>query len=121
MNISWTALYFPRAGVYNIYHTYKVNRSIIDIYGYSGGAIFNRSKYDYFSRPYNSTNITFEIRDITSDDAGYYYGGQSPESVLYGRGVVLIVHGEYIFIGGSRGRRKGVTVVAATPLKLKNN
>nr|XP_022311460.1 carcinoembryonic antigen-related cell adhesion molecule 6-like [Crassostrea virginica] len=89
-NISWTAPFFPQAGAYIIYHTEKVNRSIIEVT--STGATFDQTKYKYHSRPYNSKNIAFEIRDITRDDAGYYNGGVSPEALWLGGGVVLIVH-----------------------------
>ena len=115
MNISWTASFFPRAGQYNVYYTDNV---IIEIN--QDRATLRRSKYQYVSRPYNSTNIAFEIRDITADDAGHYYGGTIPEAAWYCGGVVLIVHGKYIFIGGSRGRRGGVMVVATTPLNFEN-
>ncbi|XP_078329740.1 uncharacterized protein LOC111116774 isoform X2 [Crassostrea virginica] len=94
VNLSWTAPYFPRVGSYTIYHTDKVNRStsIIQVYGRWGRAILKRSRYEYVSRPYNSTNITFEIRDITADDAGYYNGGFFAEDAWSDGGVVLIVH-----------------------------
>ena len=92
VNISWTAPFFPQAGQYIIYHTDKVNRSIIEVN--SGGATFVQTKYEYHSRPYNSKNISFEIKDITRDDAGYYNGGVSPEALWLGGGVVLIVHGK---------------------------
>nr|XP_022311865.1 uncharacterized protein LOC111117083 isoform X2 [Crassostrea virginica] len=90
VNISWTAPFFPQAGTYHIYHTGNVNRSIIEIS--SSGATFVQTKYEYHSRPYNSTNISFEIRDITRDDAGYYNGGVFPAAAWSGGGVVLIVH-----------------------------
>ena len=51
-------------------------------------------KYEYLSKPLNSTNITFMIRDITLDDAGYYAGGIGTAFALSGGGVVLIVLGE---------------------------
>nr|XP_022311868.1 uncharacterized protein LOC111117085 isoform X2 [Crassostrea virginica] len=90
VNISWTAPFFPQAGEYIVYHTGNVNRSIIEVT--SSGATFFQTKYEYHSRPYNSKNITFEIRDITRDDAGYYNGGVSPAVAWSGGGVVLIVH-----------------------------
>lgn len=49
------------------------------------------SKYTYLSTPLNSTNITFEIRNITHEDAGYYAGDATDG------GVVLIVLGEVFF------------------------
>lgn len=56
--------------------------------------VTNQSKYTYKSSPYNSTNITFEIKDITLNDAGYYAGGIHTEAALSGGGVVLIVLGK---------------------------
>ena len=119
MNISWTARYFPIVGIYNIYHNDNVNRStdIIQVNGYLGRATLKRSKYEYVSRPYDSTNITFEIRDITADDAGYYNGGIT--AAWSDGGVVLIVHSKYIYICGFKGRRKSVMKVATTPLNLR--
>ena len=93
MNISWTASFFPRAGSYNVYYTDNV---IIQIN--QNRATLSRSKYQYVSRPYNSTNIAFEIRDITADDAGYYNGGITAQAAWSGGGVVLIVHSKYIYI-----------------------
>nr|XP_022306482.1 uncharacterized protein LOC111112900 isoform X3 [Crassostrea virginica] len=90
VNISWTAPFFPQAGTFNIYHTDKINRSIIGVT--SSGATFVQTKYEYHSRQYDSRNISFEIRDITRDDAGYYNGGVSPAAAWSGGGVVLIVH-----------------------------
>ena len=114
VNISWTASFFPRAGSYNVYYTDNV---IIEIY--QNRATLSRSKYQYVSRPYNSTNITFEIRDVTRDDAGYYNGGVFPAAAWSGGGVVLIVHSKYIYICGFKGRRKSVMIVATTPLNLR--
>ena len=98
--MSWTAPYFSRVGIYNIYHIDNVNRStlIIHVNDHLGRATFKRSKYEYVSRPYTSTNITFEIRDITADDAGYYNGGYNAEAAWSGGGVFLIVHSKYIYI-----------------------
>ena len=100
MIISWTAPFFPQIGVYNIYHTDKVNKSIIQVTS-SGATIIDQSKYAYNSRPFTSTYINFIVRDITRDDAGYYNGGRSQEAAWSGGGVVLIVYGEsHIIIYG---------------------
>uniref|UniRef100_A0A8W8P403 Ig-like domain-containing protein n=1 Tax=Magallana gigas TaxID=29159 RepID=A0A8W8P403_MAGGI len=90
VNLLWTAPFFP-AIQYNVYHTYRENKTIFSISsnGVSYGGNNQSTKYTYLSRPYNSTNITFAIRDITLDDAGYYNGGTSSEDA--GGGVVLIV------------------------------
>ena len=92
MNISWTVPFFPKAGEYTIYHKGKVNRSIIKVI--TSGSTFDQTKYEYHSRPFNSTNIAFRITNITRDDAGYYNGGHTPHVLWSGGGVVLIVHGE---------------------------
>nr|XP_022311308.1 uncharacterized protein LOC111116600 [Crassostrea virginica] len=90
VNISWIAPFFPRAENYTIYHTGEVNRSIILVN--TRGATFDQVKYEYHSRPFNSTNIVFNIMDITREDAGYYNGGTKAEAAWSGGGVVLIVH-----------------------------
>ena len=92
VKISWTAPYFPRAGEYIIFHTNKVNRSIISVY--ANDVTLDQTKYEYHSRPLTSTNISFEVKDITRDDAGYYNGGTNTEAAWSGGGVVLIVHSE---------------------------
>lgn len=97
MNISWTAVFFPKPlRYYNVYHTNKENRTIFSISSsgvlfYDGNSIV--TKYIYLTRPFNSTNIMFEIRDITLDDAGHN-GGISSEAAWSGGGVVLIVKGK---------------------------
>nr|XP_034322741.1 uncharacterized protein LOC109617562 isoform X2 [Crassostrea gigas] len=94
VNLSWTAPFFPVAGLYIVYHTYRENRTVfrIESSGVSYGGYNQSSKYTYLTRPCNSTNIMFEIRDITLDDAGYYNGGSNDEAAWSGGGVVLIVH-----------------------------
>ena len=92
VTISWTAPFFPQAGVYTIYHPNKANRSIIQVT--SNTVTTQNSKYEYLSQPFNSTNITFMLRNITLDDAGYYAGGFGTEAAWSGGGVVLIVLGE---------------------------
>uniref|UniRef100_K1QHH4 Ig-like domain-containing protein n=1 Tax=Magallana gigas TaxID=29159 RepID=K1QHH4_MAGGI len=93
VNISWTAAFFPITGQYNVYHTYKVNKTIFQLQNegilYGGHNVSN--KYRYITRPYNSVNISFEIRHTTVDDAGYYAGGPTADSAWSGGGVVLIV------------------------------
>ncbi|XP_052692710.1 uncharacterized protein LOC128170988 isoform X2 [Crassostrea angulata] len=94
MDLSWTAAYFPAAGQYHVYHTYRENRTIFSISrsGVSYGGDTVSTKFTYLTRPFVSTNIMFEIRDITLDDAGYYNGGMSGEASWSGGGVVLVVH-----------------------------
>ncbi|XP_065931252.1 uncharacterized protein [Magallana gigas] len=96
VNLSWTALFFPLAGQYFAYHTYRENRTIFSVR--SNGVrygIYNQStKYTYLTRPFTSTNIMFEIKDITLDDAGYYNGGTGAGAAWSGGGVVLIVKGK---------------------------
>ena len=90
--ISWTAPFFPKAGKYTIFHTNKGNRRIISVN--SNDVTLDQTKYEYHSRPLTSTNISFEIKDITPDDAGYYNGGTKTKAAWSGGGVVLIVHSE---------------------------
>ena len=92
VKISWTAPFFPRAGEYIIFHTNKVNKRIISVY--SNYVTLDQTKYEYHSRPLTSTNISFEIKDVTRDDAGYYNGGANTMAAWSGGGVVLIVHSE---------------------------
>lgn len=96
MNISWTAAFFPRAGQYLVYHTYRENRSIFSVRsnGVSYRGNNQSTKYTYLTRPFASTNIMFAIRDITLDDAGYYNGGTSSEASWSGGGVLLVVNGK---------------------------
>lgn len=92
--ISWTAPYFPKSGNYDIYHTKANKREKIIRIDSKGFIATNQSKYTYKSLPYNSTNISFEIKDITLNDAGYYVGGGQTDTALSGGGVVLIVLGK---------------------------
>ncbi|XP_052710525.1 uncharacterized protein LOC128184925 [Crassostrea angulata] len=90
-NISWTAAFFPITK-YNIYHINKENRTASIMHVYHEGAKLS-PKYSYLTRPFNSTNILFEIRNITLDDAGYYNGGTNFHDARFGGGVLLIVSG----------------------------
>ena len=94
VEISWTAPFFPRAGHYNIYHTNDENNSIPIIDVTSNKVTTEYRKYEYLSQPLYSTNITFMIKEITLDDAGYYAGGFGTEAAWSGGGVVLIVLGD---------------------------
>lgn len=96
-NITWIANFFPSSGQYNVYHTYQVNRSIFTIS--SSGEHYNEidrqtPKYQYLTRPLDSTNIAFMIRNTTLEDSGYYAGGVSSEAAWMEGGVVLIVLGK---------------------------
>ena len=96
MNISWTAAFFTLAGSYSVYHTNIEDTTLFSVSSrgvtYYGSA--QSTKYNYLSRSLTSSNILFEIRDITRDDAGYYNGGVSAYALRAGGGVVLIVTGE---------------------------
>ena len=92
--ISWTEPYFPKAGHLEIYHTKPTKSEQIITINSKGDISTNQSKYTYKSSPYNSENISFEIKNITLNDAGYYAGGGQAAAALSGRGVVLIVLGE---------------------------
>ena len=94
VEISWTAPFFPRAGDYNIYHTNEENNSKSIIQVTSDNVTTRIDKYEYLSKPLNSTDIMFMIRNITLDDAGFYSGGPNAEKAWSGGGVVVIVFGE---------------------------
>lgn len=93
-NVTWIAPFFPSSGQYNVYHTNQVNRSIFIIS--NSGVHYNKKerqspKYQYLTRPLESTNIAFMIRNTTLEDSGYYAGGVSSEAAWMEGGVVLIV------------------------------
>ncbi|XP_061171969.1 uncharacterized protein LOC133181494 [Saccostrea echinata] len=48
----------------------------------------------YLSKPINSTNIIFQIRNVTSDDAGIYTGGTSSSIAEKGNKIHAIVYGK---------------------------
>ncbi|XP_061180583.1 immunoglobulin superfamily member 10-like [Saccostrea echinata] len=92
-NISWTATYFPRTGLYFIFHVY--NDSVSEIIKIDNAILPSTEKYVFHTRPYNSTNILFEVRNITVEDAGYYVGNPTKENAWSGEsGVVLTVSGK---------------------------
>lgn len=96
MTLSWSVPFFPKTGGYNIYHM-KNNKSKSIVQFSNNLPMLNQSKYRYLSRPYNSTCISFEIMDITLDDAGYYASGTiATDAWSKGRAVVLIVFGEFL-------------------------
>lgn len=93
-NLSWVAPFFPSAQGYTIFHTNNTIQGILKIDGtYRQG---QSTKYEYLTEPYNSTNITFEIENVTLGDAGYYNGGAKADEATACGGVVLIVYGESI-------------------------
>lgn len=94
-NLSWVVPYFPLAG-YHIYHTVKNSNVILRVN--HNGQQESDIKYKYLTRPYNSTNVMFEIKDVTLDDAGYYNGGEVLDKAGSCGGIVLIVNGESVSI-----------------------
>ncbi|XP_062599537.1 uncharacterized protein LOC134261079 [Saccostrea cucullata] len=97
-NISMTADYFPITGFYFIFHEY--NGSVSVIIQIDNAFPKETEKYIYHSRPFNSVNILFEVRNITLEDAGYYVGSPSRRRDTVWRnswtesGVVLTVSGK---------------------------
>lgn len=94
--LQWTASYFPTASQYRVFHMLNNSHPIIQISSTAvryQGQQTQSSKYVYLSKPHNSVHISFEIRNITLDDAGYYNSGVSTENAQSGGGVVLIVYG----------------------------
>ncbi|XP_062619268.1 carcinoembryonic antigen-related cell adhesion molecule 5-like [Saccostrea cucullata] len=90
-NISWTEDYFPRSGIYLVFHAYSNSVSTIMQIRDSDPST---EKYVYHTRPVDSVYIQFEVMNITLQDAGYYVGGISEADAWSGGGVVLIVFGK---------------------------
>ena len=53
----------------------------------------NMEKYNYTSKPLNSTLIVFKVHNLTHGDAGVYAGGISSFDAARKRGVLLVVAG----------------------------
>lgn len=53
-------------------------------------------KYNYTSKPLNSTLIVFNVHSLTPSDAGVYSGGISSFDAARKRGVLLVVAGAYV-------------------------
>lgn len=73
VTISWTAPFFPYHGQYEFYHTHRKHSTIFSIKDdriFCGIDVLS-PKYTYLTRPLNSTNMMFEIRNITLDDTGF--------------------------------------------------
>ncbi|XP_048749343.2 uncharacterized protein LOC125661400 [Ostrea edulis] len=93
-NLSWMEAFFPRSWEYNIFHFYdSSNKTVIQVRG-DGATSINAEKYVYHSRPFNSTNVVFEVKNITLMDAGYYGGGTTQINARRGQGVILVVRGK---------------------------
>lgn len=96
MIFSWSIPYFPSAGDYFIYHMGNRIGDLREIIGVSSGNTFktDRLKYRYISQSDNSKNISFEIKNISLEDAGYYTSGPDKGAVVDGH--YLIVVGMYM-------------------------
>ena len=53
----------------------------------------NNEKYNYTSKPLNSTLIVFNVHNLTHSDAGVYAGGIASFDAARKRGVLLVVAG----------------------------
>lgn len=94
--LSWVAPFFPLINKYDIYHTNNkcTTQKILTVDGQNGQSTSSKLRYNYLTKPYKSTNITFEIKNVTLGDAGYYHGGKQMDDATSCGGVVLIVYGE---------------------------
>lgn len=93
-NLSWVAPFFPSAQGYTVYLKGNTTKVILKIDGKTGPG--ESDKYKYLTKPYNSTNIMLEVKNVTLGDAGYFNGGADTKAATSGGGVVLIVYGESI-------------------------
>lgn len=112
VNLSWTAAFFTLTGQYLVYYTYRENRTIFGISnsGVSYEGYTMSTKYTYLNRLFNSTNIMFEVRDITVGDAGYYNGGTCTGAAWSGGGVLLIVNGNLFLRFHTVGLNLSITI-----------
>lgn len=90
-NLSWVAPYFP---ISQRYAVYLKGKQILKIDGKTGPG--ESDKYKYLTKPYNSTNIRLEVKNVTLGDAGYFNSGEDETAATSGGGVVLIVYSESI-------------------------
>lgn len=83
---------------YNIYHTLRETRVIIQVD--TSGVIYegsnHSSKYTMLKVPPMSAFISFNIMNITLEDAGFYSVGTTDDDISLARGVFLIVAGYYL-------------------------
>ncbi|XP_061185144.1 uncharacterized protein LOC133193191 [Saccostrea echinata] len=93
-NISWTISHFPSAGWYEIYHSYYGEVETIMMIFNERRPLRNSYKYIYHSRPFNSLNIQFEVKNISRKDCGYYFGGTIEAQSSSTQAVVLLVQGK---------------------------
>lgn len=63
---------------------------------YDGAVSADSAKYVYHTRPYNSTNIKFEVKNIALMDAGFYGGGHPQNAARNGQGALLVVKGKIV-------------------------
>ncbi|XP_056002522.1 uncharacterized protein LOC125661645 [Ostrea edulis] len=93
-NLTWTADFFPKSGQYNIYHFHGGMGKTVMQLEYDGAVSADSAKYVYHTRPYNSTNIKFEVKNIALMDAGFYGGGHPQNAARNGQGALLVVKGK---------------------------
>ncbi|XP_056002518.1 uncharacterized protein LOC125663395 isoform X1 [Ostrea edulis] len=93
-NLTFAADFIPNSGEYDIYHFYDGTSNRIIRVTSNNESSMNYSKYAYHTRPNTSTNITFEVKNITLMDAGYYGFRTTGIADRSGQGVVLVVKGK---------------------------
>ncbi|XP_062589249.1 uncharacterized protein LOC134250901 [Saccostrea cucullata] len=89
--ISWNIAAFPKTGVYAIFHS-EIQILAVDIHRKI--STIDSQKYTYLSKPINSKNIIFQIRNITQHDEGIYTGGTSSAIAAKGNRIHAIVYGK---------------------------
>lgn len=87
-----------QASGYNVYHTLWETRVIIQIETnrviYDGNN--HSTKYTMLNVPPLSPSISFEIMNLTLEDAGFHSVETTDNDISFNRGVFLIVTGNYL-------------------------
>ncbi|XP_062593256.1 uncharacterized protein LOC134254741 [Saccostrea cucullata] len=92
-NISWTNDAFPLSEMYEITHTHDDLQRPILTANEDNISICDPSKYAYPKTTFDFGDLSFQIRNISTRDAGFYSGCTVNNESWCGGGVVLVVKG----------------------------
>ena len=96
--LNWTIPFFPSSKLYSIFKHSGSDKNESEIIRLEDNKVtpINMEKYNYTSKPLNSTLIVFNVHSLTPSDAGVYSGGISSFDAARKRGVLLVVAGAYV-------------------------